>query len=162
MRSPWGPAVDNARDRREQLDQWMDKRRIQIKRTWTQVAKDAGMGVANLNKIRRGAISISWNAAAGIERALRWVPGDIERALGTGDEPRPDPDADALDAEAAAMVEEFRQLFQRHRLPMTPRRLRKVFDHVDVALELERREIARRDAETPVTPDDGSYEDSHH
>lgn len=159
----WGPAVDNARDRRrQQLDEWMDRRRLQIRRTWTQVAKDAGMGIANLNKIRRGVIGISWNAADGIERALSWIPGDIERAITTGEEPRPAPESvdERLDAESAALAEEFRQLFRRHRLSMTPRRLRKVLDHIDVALELERREMARRDAETPVTPDDGSYEDS--
>lgn len=72
---------------RAQLDQWMDERRLELRLTWRQVARKAGMSTQNLLRIRKGEISISWNAADGIEDALRWPRGSIEAAVTRAERP---------------------------------------------------------------------------
>lgn len=77
-------------DNRQRLDTWMNERRRELRiRTWNQVADRAGMTSENLRKIRRGEISISENAADGIEDALQWERGAVDAAAQNGVEPRP-------------------------------------------------------------------------
>lgn len=72
---------------RAKLDRWMDERRLELRLTWRQVARNAGMSTQNLLRIRKAEISISWNAADGIEDALRWPRGSVEAAVTRGERP---------------------------------------------------------------------------
>ena len=78
---------------RDALTQLMDDRRLELQLRWAEVARRAGMAVQNLGRIRRGSISISWEAAQGIEDALRWERGSVDAVL-RGDLPTPLPDED--------------------------------------------------------------------
>lgn len=80
-----GGVVDPARERLAAL---MNKRRLQLGMRWREVAQRAGMTEQNLIKIRKGTISVTEDAAAGIERALRWQPGSVFAIL-AGDDPVP-------------------------------------------------------------------------
>ena len=72
---------------RDQLDQWMNARRLALRMKWTEVAQKADMTPQNLLRIRQGTIGITWDAADGIERALRWERGSVESAVLEGHEP---------------------------------------------------------------------------
>lgn len=63
------------------LDSWMNDRRRELRIRWTEVADRASMSSENLRKIRRGQISLSEDAADGIERALAWQPGSVEAVM---------------------------------------------------------------------------------
>lgn len=73
--------IQGTPEARERLDAWMDGRRRELRIMWAEVARRAGMSPQNLLRIRKGQISISWDAAAGIESALRWVAGSVEAAV---------------------------------------------------------------------------------
>lgn len=66
------------------LNQVMDRRRRELRRTWAEIARGAGMTVENLLRIRKGQISISWRAADGIEDAMQWERGSVEAAVTHG------------------------------------------------------------------------------
>jgi hypothetical protein len=74
---------------RAQLNEWMNERRQQLRLRWSQVAELAGMGTPNLLRIRKGQISISWDAADGIEDALEWERGSVRAAVDLGQKPQP-------------------------------------------------------------------------
>lgn len=73
---------------REQLARAMEKRRIELRLQWTDVARRARMSPQNLLRIRHGTISITWKAADAIEHALEWTSGSVEAIL-TGGDPAP-------------------------------------------------------------------------
>jgi transcriptional regulator with XRE-family HTH domain len=79
--------IEGSTERRHQLDERMDARRNELRVTWTEIARRAGMTPQNLVRIRKGQISISWDAADGIERALRWERGSVEAAVLEGKPP---------------------------------------------------------------------------
>lgn len=69
---------------RSALDQLMNDSRQRLHVRWAEVARRANMTVQNLGRIRRGTISISWEAAQGIEAALQWERGSVEAVLNGG------------------------------------------------------------------------------
>lgn len=88
----WGDVVKGVQgtdERRAQLEAWMDDRRNDRRLRWAEVARRAGMTVENLLRIRKGRISISWEAASGIEDALQWEQGSVEAAVTEGRAPTP-------------------------------------------------------------------------
>lgn len=66
----------------------MEKRRIELRLKWTQVAERADLSQAGLGAIRRGERHPSALTRARIDHALRWVPGSVDRVL-DGGEPTP-------------------------------------------------------------------------
>lgn len=79
--------IQGSREQRSKLDGWMDERRLELRITWTEVARRAGMTAQNLIRIRKDRIRISWDAADGIEDALLWTRGSIEAAVTRGERP---------------------------------------------------------------------------
>lgn len=71
-------------DVRKRLADVMNQRRRQLRMQWIDVAERAGMGVQNLLRIRTGQIGISEKAADGIDDALGWEPGSVEKILNGG------------------------------------------------------------------------------
>ena len=78
---------------RAQLDTTLNQRRLQLGLRWVAVARRAGMTPQNLNRIRNGEISLSENAAAGIERALEYVAGTLASGNPVPSEDQPKPAA---------------------------------------------------------------------
>lgn len=62
----------------------MDARRLELGLRWSGVARQMRMSVQNLARIRNGEIAVTKDAAAAIERALRWTTGSVQRALDGG------------------------------------------------------------------------------
>ena len=146
----------------QNLRWWMDERRGELGLTWQQAADRAGVSTETLYRAAEGR-AMRTTTRKGLERALRWQPGSVDAILrGAGPEPLPAENvAGRLDADAAVLTEQIRELLSQQGLRLTERRMRKVLEHIDIALELERRaEASRRVAETPITPDDDSHEDS--
>lgn len=67
------------------LSEAMEKRRLELRMKWTQVADRADLSGAGLSAIRRGDRSPSPLTRARIEHALRWAPGSVEAILAGGD-----------------------------------------------------------------------------
>lgn len=86
--------LQGSKDRRAELDDRMDRRRKHLRLTWAQVAERAGMVTPNLLRIRKNKIGISWEAADGINDALRWTRGSVEAFVTDGIEPTPIEDGD--------------------------------------------------------------------
>jgi hypothetical protein len=80
-------SIDGTEEHRAQLDRWMNERRKELRAKWVEVARRAGMSPQHLVRIRKGRVAISWDAADGIERALRWERGSVEAAVLHGREP---------------------------------------------------------------------------
>jgi hypothetical protein len=80
-----GAVVDTTR---AHLADEMDVRRIELGLRWTEVARTMPMSVQNLARIRNGEITVTREAAAAIERALRWQAGSVRQVL-AGGEPTP-------------------------------------------------------------------------
>jgi hypothetical protein len=113
------------------LDTWMNERRRKLRiKTWTQVAERAGMSDENLRKIRRGEISISENAADGIEDALQWAPGSVMRAVAEGVKPTPAESAPVIVEEADRLVEVIRGVLQLQGKKLTPRMVEVFLDEL--------------------------------
>lgn len=68
-------------DTRKRLDEAMDRRRLELRIRWVEVARRAGMSVTNLNLIRKGKIAITDLAAANLEDALELEGGSIRAVL---------------------------------------------------------------------------------
>jgi hypothetical protein len=153
--------IEGSADSRATLDQLIDKRRRQLRRTWAQLARSAGMTEENLLRIRKNRISISWSAAEGLETALHWPRGSIEAAVTDGTPPEPSTDgrqpanqgsatAADISPDAELIFEGFRSLFRKHRMAMTPRHLRQFLADVDAELQ-----ARANTAGKSITEDDG-------
>lgn len=70
------------------LDAAMKDRRETLRTTWANVASEAGITVETLRAIRRGHNKPSLLTKRGIEGALLWEPGSIDRIF-EGGEPTP-------------------------------------------------------------------------
>ena len=70
---------------RTRLDQAMDKRRLDLRKQWKDIASAAGVSTAALGAIRRGEYKPSSLTARGIEDALQWGHGSIEAILAGGE-----------------------------------------------------------------------------
>lgn len=68
------------------LSEAMEKRRLELRIKWTQVAERADLSQAGLGAIRRGERSPSPLTKARIEHALQWAPGSVDAIL-AGDGP---------------------------------------------------------------------------
>lgn len=66
------------------LSEALEKRRLELRLKWTQVADRAGLSQAGLGAIRRGERSPSQLTRARIEDALDWAPGSIDAILAGG------------------------------------------------------------------------------
>lgn len=75
------------------LSEAMEKRRLELRMKWTQVADRAGMSQAGLGAIRRGERSPSPLTRARIEDALLWGAGSIDAILAGGDPVKSSPAA---------------------------------------------------------------------
>jgi transcriptional regulator with XRE-family HTH domain len=73
----------------------MEKRRLELRLKWTQVAEQADMSQAGLGAIRRGERSPSSLARARIEHALQWEPGSVDAIIAGGDPANARPPAEA-------------------------------------------------------------------
>lgn len=76
---------------RADLADKMNQRRLHLGIRWVEVARRAGMSPQNLSRIRRGEISLTEDAAAGIERALRFVAGSVSKGNPVPLDDRPAP-----------------------------------------------------------------------
>lgn len=54
------------------LDEYMDRRRLELNKTWQEVADDAGVTVTTVNAIRKGDNRPTAKTARGIDKALHW------------------------------------------------------------------------------------------
>jgi transcriptional regulator with XRE-family HTH domain len=70
--------------RHERLNVAMEERRLELGLSWKQVAGAADISEATLRAIRNGANEPSALTARGIERALGWAAGGVERVLNGG------------------------------------------------------------------------------
>jgi hypothetical protein len=68
-------------DTRELLDVCMDERRRQLRLTWDQVATLAKIHRETLRQIRRSNSELRPLTKAGLEIALQWQPGSVDRIL---------------------------------------------------------------------------------
>jgi AraC-like DNA-binding protein len=66
---------------RDRLKAAIEDRALELRLRLRAVARRAEMSEANLFRIRNGEIAITPFAAAGIERALEWEPGTVEKVL---------------------------------------------------------------------------------
>jgi hypothetical protein len=69
---------------RERLSRLMDERRRFLRRTWDQVAVDASITYETIRQVRGGTGEIRPLTKRGIEDALRWTPGSVDRILQGG------------------------------------------------------------------------------
>lgn len=72
-------------DARARLARQMNDRRLQLRRSWSEIARRAGMDESNLRRIRSGKIEISDLAERGLEDALELEAGDIRAVLERAD-----------------------------------------------------------------------------
>lgn len=70
------------------LSEAMERRRLELRMKWTQVAERADLSQAGLGAIRRGERSPSPLTKARIEHAFEWTPGSVD-AIQAGGEPTP-------------------------------------------------------------------------
>lgn len=73
-----GDSVETARER---LANAMDKRRLELRIRWNEVARRARMDPANVRRIRKGEIPVTSDAAYALEEALDWPHGRIDQLL---------------------------------------------------------------------------------
>jgi transcriptional regulator with XRE-family HTH domain len=71
--------------RHERLDAAIKERRLELGLSWKEVAQAADISEATLRAIRNGANEPSALTARGIERALGWSAGSVERVLKGGE-----------------------------------------------------------------------------
>jgi hypothetical protein len=129
--------TEGTSDRRKLLERWMNDRRRELRIKWTEVARRSEMSVQNVLRIRKGQISISEDAADGIETALEWEPGSVERAVREGIKPTPaSPPAPAVEPpavrveEADRLVEAIRGVLDLRGKKMTPRMVKVFLDEI--------------------------------
>lgn len=66
----------------------MDERRQALGKTWAQVAREADITIETLRAIRRGKNEPSGLTRRGLDNALQWEAGSVQRVL-SGLSPRP-------------------------------------------------------------------------
>lgn len=71
----------------------MDQRRIDLRLTWEQVAKNGEVSYEAVRAFRAGQPTIRRLTARGIEVGLQWAPGSIDAVL-SGGEPTPEEPTD--------------------------------------------------------------------
>lgn len=74
-------------ERHKLLDEAMNRRRLDLRINWRQLAEAAGVSYAALRAIRRGDYRPAELTARGLDAALGWAPGSLLSVL-DGGEPR--------------------------------------------------------------------------
>lgn len=109
--------------RYEALEAAMESRRVELRMSWRDVSREAGLSYEGLRAIRRGDRNPNAVTKRGIEVALRWAPGSVDAIL-DGGEPTltdtssptpsaPDDDLDAQLAEARALLRQAQEMLDR-------------------------------------------------
>lgn len=70
---------------RRRLEEGMDERRAELGLRWREVAAAAGLTYEGLRGVRKGPSKIPAFTRRGLERALKWSTGQVDRMLGEGD-----------------------------------------------------------------------------
>ena len=74
----------------ERLDRLMNDRRLELDMSWTEVIERSGIKGPTLNALRKGTNVPTDKTKRGVERALEWRPGSIDKVLaGEGPDPVP-------------------------------------------------------------------------
>lgn len=68
----------------ERLDEVMEARRLDLRMSWSEVARAAGISPQALRSIRRGDSRPSRLTARALDAALQWEPGSVEVVLAGG------------------------------------------------------------------------------
>lgn len=102
----------------EHLARLMDHRRLELGMKWDEVAAAAGVKPPTLRAIRNGTNRPSALTQRGLERALQWAPGTVERVLAGGTStpttaPSPMDQAEADIADAARRADELLATYRR-------------------------------------------------
>lgn len=71
-------------DTQTSLGEWMDRRRVELRLTWREVAERADLSIAGLNAIRNGTRNPTDLTRRGIEEALGWGGGSVTAVLAGG------------------------------------------------------------------------------
>lgn len=69
----------------ERLDRYINERRLELRLKLNQVADLAGISVPTLTALRKGTNIPTEDTKHGVERALQWTPGSIDRILAGGE-----------------------------------------------------------------------------
>lgn len=72
----------------KRLDEAMNRRRLQLRMNWRQLATAAGISYTGVRAIRRGEYRPTELTARALDDALRWMPGSVYAVL-DGGEPHP-------------------------------------------------------------------------
>lgn len=72
----------------ERLDQAMNRRRLELRLNWRELADAAGISYTALRAIRRGDYRPTELTARALDEALQWELGSVQAVL-NGDEPTP-------------------------------------------------------------------------
>lgn len=100
--------------RHEALEAAMESRRVELRMSWRDVSREAGLSYEGLRAIRRGDRNPNAVSKRGIEDALRWSPGSIDAILDGSDPTPADAPADpAPGDDLERRVEEARALLAR-------------------------------------------------
>jgi hypothetical protein len=94
---------------RERLAEFMDRRRIDLRLTWREVADAGGISYEALRAARNGVGDIRSLTQAGVEDGLQWEHGSVARILAGGD-PTPRREGIAIPLPTAAAPPRARQL----------------------------------------------------
>jgi len=84
----------------------MDERRQALGKTWAQVAREADITIETLRAIRRGKNEPSDLTKRGLDNALQWQAGSVQRVL-SGQQPRPTGSLPSLTAEMHGDADEL-------------------------------------------------------
>lgn len=88
----------------ERLDQAMNRRRLELRMNWRELAEAAGISYTALRAIRRGEYRPTELTAQDLDAALQWAPGSVHAVL-DGRDPSPlEERAKPEPAEAGAAV----------------------------------------------------------
>ncbi|WP_086746179.1 helix-turn-helix domain-containing protein [Streptomyces scabiei] len=69
----------------ERLDEAMNRRRLQLRMNWRELAEAADISYTALRAIRRGAYRPTELTAQDLDRALQWAPGSVYAVLDGGE-----------------------------------------------------------------------------
>jgi transcriptional regulator with XRE-family HTH domain len=69
----------------ERLDQAMNRRRLELRMNWRELAEAAGISYTALRAIRRGGYRPTELTARGLDEALHWAPGSVHTVLDGGE-----------------------------------------------------------------------------
>jgi transcriptional regulator with XRE-family HTH domain len=111
------PRKDLVMEPFKRLDEAMNRRRLELRMNWRQVAEAAGISYTAIRAIRRGDYQPTELTARGIDDALRWVHGSVLAVL-AGGEPTPIEAQAAEAARRAALREEATAAAAESTLPL--------------------------------------------